>query len=322
MIMKKTKTYQIRNWREYNTSLKKKGAITVWASEDALTRWNAPKDPGHMGRPFIYSDEAIKLLLMLQAVYKLPLRALEGFAQSIFNLMQLSLAIPSYTQISRRARSLGQDVQVFTNHRVTDIVIDSSGLKVYGDGEWKVRTHGASKRRTWRKFHLIVDPHSHEIVMSALTKNDVGDSQVYDQLADQLPRTVKTSRGDGAYDNLRSYEASHRNNIQLVTPPQKNAVIHENPPECLNPRNDACIKIASYGGDEDARKKWKREVNYHRRSLAETAMFRFKKTFGDKLSYRRMDAQKAELWAKSMVLNVMARLGMPKGQWVETCNTG
>src|SRR5262249_29721745 len=152
--MEKKLTYRVKNWAQYNTALIQRGNISVWFSDDAIRKWLAPKQSGK-GRPRFYSDDAILCALLLRAVYNLPLRALQGFLRALVSLLMLSLPIPCYTQICRRAQFLGQRIKRLCNKRkITDIVIDSSGLKVFGEGEWKVRQHGASKRRTWRKVHL------------------------------------------------------------------------------------------------------------------------------------------------------------------------
>lgn len=139
--------YRIRNWKDYNRSLVKRGGITVWFSEDAISKWR-PAPTGKQGRPSTYSDDAILTALMIRFVFHLPLRALEGFLASLVSVMSLSLCTPSYTQICRRAYALGKDLKRLTTRSITDLVIDSTGLKVFGEGEWKVRQHGYSKRRT------------------------------------------------------------------------------------------------------------------------------------------------------------------------------
>src|SRR5215467_2997327 len=163
--MNKKHTYRIKNWPKYNRSLIQRGDITLWCSDDAIGSWILPNE-GKRGRPIMYSDEAILCALMIKVVYRLPLRALEGFLISLLELFGILLPVPSYTQICRRAASLGQTVKRLSSKKnITDIVLDSSGLKVYGEGEWKVRQHGKSKRRTWRKIHLGICSDSQEIVL-------------------------------------------------------------------------------------------------------------------------------------------------------------
>jgi len=313
--MRAKNKYRIRNWAQYNHSLIKRGSITIWFSDDAITNWSAqPK--GIRGRPPVYSDKAIMTALMIKAVFHLSLRSLEGFLESLCLLMGLSLPIPSYTQICRRAANLGQTLKRLTRKHITDIVIDSTGLKVYGEGEWKVRKHGVSKRRTWKKVHLAVCPDTNEILFSLMTDNSTADSCVYEQFLNNAPTSVARSYGDGAYDIESCYRASFQHGSKLIAPPRRNAVYQVAAPPHMEIRNEAYLTILGLGGDEDARKSWKKLKRYHRRSLAETAMFRLKQIFGDGLSSREPCRQKAEIRAKSQALNIMTRLGMPKGEWI------
>ena len=306
--------YRIRNWKDYNRSLVQRGSITVWFSEDSVEKWLAEKEEGRKGHPPIYSDNAILTALMIRSVFHLPLRALQGFLTSLVLLMNIDLPIPNYTRICRRAKSLGQDLGKLSERPVTDLVIDSTGLKVYGEGEWKVRQHGYSKRRTWRKVYLAVCPDSNEVIFEILTKNSVGDCKIYPDFLEAAPETVERTYGDGAYDTEGCYKASSKHGSKLITPPQRNATFRQNAPPHMQTRNEAYLEILGLGGDEEARKLWKRLKGYHRRSLAETAMFRFKQLFGNNLRSRCFQNQKAEVHAKSIALNTMTRLGMPHSE--------
>jgi hypothetical protein len=316
--MDKKMTYRIRNWPEYNRSLVNRGNVNLWISDDALEKWVLP-NVGDRGRPRMYSSEVILCALMLKAIYHLPLRALEGFLQSLISLMGVCVPVPCYTQICRRAVELGQSIQrLSSKHNITDIVIDSTGLKVFGEGEWKVRQHGKSKRRTWRKIHLGVCADSQEIVMSMLTDNAMSDGEAITDMVAVMPKTVKRSYGDGAYDKSPCYQAFKKQGSRLITPPQKGAVLHALAKEpWMKNRNDAIRAIAGLGDDEEARKIWKKLMGYHRRSLAETAVYRFKTLFGDNLTARNLKSQKAELYAKSIAMNMITKIGMPKGKWIK-----
>lgn len=307
--------YTIRNWGEYNKSLIQRGSINVWFSDEAISKWEAGKEKGKKGRPYTYSDDALLTILMIRCVFHLPLRALEGFVQSLVAIMQLALPVPSYTQICRRASCLGQELCKLSHSRVTDLVVDSTGLKVYGEGEWKVRMHGYSKRRTWRKLHLGVCPISNEIVFEMVTENSVVDSKVYPKFLEIAPKTIKRTYGDGAYDKEVCYKANQNHGSLPIIPPQKNAAFHSNASPHMKLRNDAYLQILGLGGNKEARQLWKKLKGYHLRSLGETAMFRFKQLFGNKLVSRTMANQKAEARAKCTALNIMTRLGMPKGTW-------
>lgn len=315
--MEKKRTYRIKNWSEYNRSLIQRGDITLWCSDDAFESWVLPNG-GKQGRPKMYSDQAILCALMLKVVYRLPLRALEGFLISLLGLLGALLPVPSYTQICRRAASLGQIIKRLSSKKnITDIVIDSSGLKVYGEGEWKVRQHGKSKRRTWRKIHLGLCSESQEIVVSLLTKNSISDAETAKKMAKDMPSTVRRVYGDGAYDKSNCYKKFQELCMDWITPPQRGAVLHDLKREpWMKQRNDAIRAIAGLGNDEEARSIWKKLRGYHRRSLAETGVYRFKTIFGSDLKARDIRRQRAEVHAKSLAMNKMTRLGMPKGVWV------
>lgn len=311
--MEKKLTYRVKNWAEYNRALIKRGNISVWFSEDAIQKWMAPKRSGK-GRPRIYSDDAILCALLLRAVYNLPLRALQGFLEALVSLLGLSLPIPYYTQICRRAQFLGQKIKkICKNRKITDIVIDSSGLKVFGEGEWKVRQHGASKRRTWRKVHLAICPDSNEIVLSLLTENNTSDSEGFLKMADHLPQGIERAFLDGAYDKEGCYRKLYEKNIDPIIPPQRGAVLNHMP--WMKTRNDSIQEIVGLGGIDRGKTLWKKLKGYHRRSLAETRMYRFKTIFGGNLRARKLIYQKAEVYIKATAMNKMTVLGMPKGDW-------
>jgi len=316
-MTKQTNTkYHIRNWSEYNKALINRGSLTIWFSESAIKGWLAHNPKGR-GRPKIYSDEAILCALIVKAVYRLPFRALRGFILSFIHLLGLTLPVPCYTRICRRAAELGQEIEKLGTKKPSDVVFDSSGLKVYGEGEWKVRQHGKSKRRTWRKIHLALCPDSHEIVLSYLSENNEADCEVVPKMKDLLPKSVRRSYGDGAYDKELCYKEFHSAGIDPVIPPQRGAVLHDLLKEpWMKSRNDAIRALAGLGNDDEARKIWKKLVGYHRRSLGETGFYRWKTVFGGKLKSRKMPNQRGEIYAKSKALNRMTRLGMPRGEWI------
>lgn len=313
-MSKPKQKHRIRNWSEYNKALINRGSLTIWF-EDTPERWKETAKPKGKGRPKTYSDEAILCALMIRAVFHLPLRALRGFLLWTFHTMQLELPVPCYTRISRRASHLGQELHCLTRKRPTDIVFDSTGVKVYGEGEWKVRQHGKGKRRTWRKIHLAVCPDSHEIVLSQLTESTQTDGSVGKRMVKKLPKSVERTLGDGAYDQGPFYQELYDHKIQAIIPPRRGGRLQnlEKKP-WFQDRNNAIRAIAGLGYDEEARRLWKILTSYHRRSIGETAMFRFKKLFGDEFRSRELRRQKAELYAKSVALNRMTRLGMPKSE--------
>lgn len=311
------KKYKIRNWSAYNKALIERGNLTIWIA-DSGNKWIEPKHTKpRRGRPKTYSKQAILCVLLLKTVYHLPLRALEGLVRSILSMTQTDLPVPSYTQISRRAQELNKKITRLSKRQVRDIVIDSTGVKVYGEGEWKVRQHGKGKRRTWRKVHLAVCAHSGEIVLSELTDSKTVDGRVGEEMIKHFPSSTKRLYGDGAYDKGSIYKGLASGGIEGKIPPRKGGILrNEEEQPWMHSRNEAIKRIRELGNDEQARKKWKIESEYHRRTLAETAMSRFKMIFGERFSTRKMENQKVELYVKSVALNKMTKLGMPKGSWV------
>ena len=312
--------YCITNWSQYNTALIQRGNINLWFSQDALKKW-LHKGKRVNGRPRRYSDDAILMALMVREVMHLPLRTLQGFLKSMMAKVGLNLPVPSYTQICRRAKALKKVLHrlcKMSRRLPHDIVFDSTGLKVYGEGEWKVRQHGISKRRTWRKFHIGIDPRSQEIVTMELTDNGKADAAVAEGMLKCMPRSVRRVTGDKAYDRFRFRRRVHERGATNGTPPSRNARVHyeTNDPAVME-RNAAIMEIAGLGGDDLARKLWKKLTGYHKRSLVETAMYRIKQLFGGRLRSRYMEQQYVESYVKCLVLNKMTRLGLPRGCWKE-----
>jgi hypothetical protein len=310
-------TYRIRNWPEYNRALIQRGSITVWIEENAVKNWFSSYHTCQAGRPATYSDEAILMMLTLREIYKCSLRSLQGFVQSLFAAMGLDLPVPSYSQISRRAQSLHKRINRLTQgKKACHIIFDSTGLKVHGEGEWKVKVHGKSKRRTWRKFHIGIDAETQDIVCCELTGNEKGDAEVAERMLKDLPCKVKSARGDGAYDASRFRKKVHDKGGLCIVPPPRDAVYKGAETGWEKERDVAIATIRGFGGDEIGRKLWKICSDYHERSLVETSMFRVKKMFGEKLKARSIGAQKTEAICKCMIINKMNKLGMPKFEWI------
>ena len=316
--MDKKPTYRIRNWKQYNKALIQRGSITLWFSDNVIQKWTSTVRTGAKGRPHFYSNDAILCALLIRTAYHLPLRTLAGFLLSLVAFLKLNLSIPSYTQICRRAKSLGKSLEKLSRKRPKDIVFDSTGLKVYGEGEWKMRLYGASKRRTWKKFHIGVDPDSGEIILAELTDNGVGsgDGETAKKLLPKLPKGIERVFGDGAYDGIEFRREIEKIGAKPCIPPPRGAVLHKEVDSAFVGRNNAIREIIGLGGDDEARKLWKILCGYHRRSLGETVMYRLKQLTGGVLRSREQKRQHAEAMVKCMVINTMTKLGMPKGKWV------
>lgn len=305
-------SYKITNWRDYNASLVRRGDITVWFDEDVIDQWEHDNAEVRAGRPFVYSDLAIETLLTLRELFRLPYRQTEGFGRALVKLMDVDVAIPHHTSLQKRAAKLEIDIEVTRPEGSINLVVDSTGLKVYGEGEWKVKKHGPDGRRTWRKLHLAVDPDTHLIVAQSLTENNVHDGDQVEPLLEQVESDVDTFYGDGAYDQWKVHDPLQDQAIEAIIPPRKNAKIkhHGNCNDSPLPRDEAIRDIRLLG-----RKGWKQEVGYHRRSLAETAMYRMKNTFGGKLKNRDLANQVTEAALRCKILNVFVTLGMPAFFW-------
>jgi hypothetical protein len=298
------------NWSQYNKNLVQRGNINLWISEDVMEWWYLNKPAGR-GRPFIYTNKAIETCLMIGYLFGMPLRMVEGFMNSFFAREKLSLKAPCYTQLSRRSSSIKlPEIKVQRGARL-HAAIDSTGLKLFGEGEWKVRMHGTSKRREWRKLHLVVDVNTKIIPAIKLTTHSIDDATVgVELLKTKLDGCIGKLFGDGAHDKTKMYQAARKMGAQLITPPAKNAKMQKKifDPAKL-PRDHAIARIKLLGGDEQARKLWKMETGYHKRSLAETSMYRFKQTFSDRLQHRKFENQETEVSIKTNILNTFARIG-------------
>lgn len=309
--------YKIRNWSEYNKALIQRGSINVWVEEESLKKWYSSSHTCLAGRPAIYSDDAILMLLILREVFKLTLRSLQGFTKSLFAFMGLDLPVPSYTQISRRAQNLHKRIRrLVKEKKECHIIFDSTGLKVYGEGEWKVRVHGKSKRRTWRKFHIGIDAETQDILCCELTGNNKGDAEVAEKMLTSMPGTIKSARGDGAYDGQRFRKKVYEKGGTCIVPPPRDATYKGASDGWESERDASLAAIEGFGGGEDGRRLWKIFSQYHQRSLAETAMFRVKRMFGERLKARSLGSQESEAICKCLAINKMNKLGMPRGKWI------
>jgi hypothetical protein len=304
--------YRIRNWKQYNQSLINRGSITFWFDEATVASWYSVERSGKPGRPDTYSDAAIRCALAIKAVFRLTLRSLQGFLQSVLILLKLDMKSPHYSTFCDRAKDLQIPMRKWLKPgEKLNIIFDSTGIKVFGEGEWKVRKHGYSKRRTWRKIHVGMCAESGQVVVSAVSSNDVSDDRAMLHMMDALNGTsLGDVLGDGAYDTIECRESIFDYGGRAVIPPDKSAVLQKrNKIPALESRDRAIRRMAELG--EEGRKLWKQEENYHRRSRVETFMFRLKVLLGDRLSSRKKSNQTTESTIKMHVLNRMLELGRP-----------
>lgn len=300
------KQYRIRNWRDYNKALVSRGSITLWFDEKNSGRWHQVTPTGKRGRPDYYSDVAIECALTLRAIFHLTLRSTQGFIGSLVELMKLSLEVPNYSTLCRRQTTL--TLTPYPQHREEPLhlVIDSSGFKIYGEGEWKVKMHGANKRRTWRKLHIGVNPTTREIMAHDITLATVHDTNALPTLLNQITTPIKQVTLDGIYDTVNSYKAVLDKKTIPIIPPRKNAVLSASSSGASQWRNWAITQVKYHGA-----KTWKQHTHYHQRSLVENAFFRLKTLFGYGAKNRLVAHQITELSLRCHILNRFTQLGMP-----------
>lgn len=314
--MTKKALYRIRNWKEYNASLVARGSVTIWISEDVKKGW-LHQGSRRRGRPVVFSDAAIITALTIRSVYRLPLRQTEGFLLSMFDLLGLTLPVPDYSTLSLRAKNLHVDLHCQTREPL-HLILDATGLKVRGDGEWKRKWYGVNGHRKWRKLHLGIDSRTHEIEAVELTSSCVHDSTPVPRLLKQVQSPILSVTADGSFDRINVYHALWKKNIAPVIPPRKGAKIRrwrKDPKDgvwkkhvdCMDSR-DAIVRAVRRLG----KRRWKRESQYHQRSLVETAMFRQKRILGGEIRSRSIKNQRTEAAIRCRVLNIMTQLGMPR----------
>ena len=304
--------YRVRNWPEYERALQQRGSLTVWLTPEALAAWQPPRT-GQRGRPRDYSDVAIETGHLLRLAFGRPWRQTEGLLRSIVGLLGLEVGAPDHTTFARRSPGLtlaAALARAQTSDGSVHGVIDATGLKAYGAGEWLVETHGERGRREWRKLHLAVDPDSGAVLACELTSNEEGDASQVAPLLGQISGSLGAVIADGAYDGEPVYRAvAERQSdppVAVVIPPRATAVPSTNAEAAPSQRDRHLALIRDKG-----RLGWQKAVGYGRRSLGETAMFRHKVLIGPGLRARSLPAQKSEARAGCAVLNRMTRLGMP-----------
>ena len=314
------------NWADYNRALVARGGVTLWLHEEVLRDWRAVG-----GKGMRYSDAAILCALSIRAVYKLPLRQTQGFLLSLKTALQLTIPVPHYATLSRRAADLAvPELKRGAQKGPLHLAIASTGLKLFGEGEWKMRQHGKGKRRVWRKLHLAVDTETGEILAHILTGSDHHDGPELPGLLAKIKEPVAVVSADKGYDSF----SCHRAILARDTGPRSwPAILARDPGHRGEARHSAenrgCHHPAAQGKGrakdpgrcrpparqrritEIGAKAWKVETGYHRRSLAETAMARYKTIIGPNLRSRNRDTQITEAAVAVRCINTFAALGMP-----------
>ncbi|THT96067.1 IS5 family transposase [Lampropedia puyangensis] len=300
--------YRTTNWKEYNASLKARGSLTVWLDKEM--QWLAPAT-GKRGRHHKHSEAAIQFCLTIKCLFGLALRQTLGLVESLLKLAGLDWPVPDFSTVCRRQKSLQVNVRYQASQGALNLLIDSTGIKFLGEGEWKAKKHGTERRRQWRKVHLGIDADTLQIRAIAVTTNDVGDSPMVESLLAQIPANepIGTMTGDGAYDTEAVYAACQQRQITPIIPPRKRARLRKG--VAFAHRNEAVMACRRLG-----RAIWKDWSGYHRRSLVETKMHCFKR-LGEKVMARTFERQVTELNVRASILNRFTELGRPNTVAVE-----
>lgn len=298
-------SYQTKNWPEYNKALKKRGSLTVWFDPEMC--WK-PAPSGKRGRQASYSDAAIQTCLTLKVLLGLPLRQTTGFVESLLDLIKLDWDVPDFSTLCRRQKTLPVSIPCQRTTGALHLLVDSTGIKVEGEGEWHTRKHGGSKRRVWRKIHLGIDEETLEICAIEVTGNSIGDAPILPNLLNQIPpdQMIGSVTADGAYDTRKCHDAIAKRSAHAVIPPRKNATLWKPDTAGARARNEA-IRSSKYLG----RALWRHLTGYHRRSRVETKMHCVK-LLGQRLSARDFDRQVTEVRIRAAILNRYTALGIPQ----------
>ena len=303
-------TRKVTNWPAYNASLRQRGSLTLWFSEDAIAGWRAAPRTIRGGQAW-YSPLAILTALTLRAVFRLALRQTGGLIGSIIDLLGLSLAVPTFSTLSRRAGTVevprlraGHDADSEPLH----LLVDSTGLKLCGAGEWLIEKHGAKRRRSWRKLHIGVDASTGAIVAATLTTKDVDDASEVAPLLEQVEGPLASFTADGAYDQDSVYEAMAGRDPEaaVIVPPRATAVLSETAETEPTQRDRHLRDIAGKG-----RIGWQKASGYNVRSRVEAAVGRYKQVIGDGLRFRKDERRATEVAVAVQALNRMMELGHP-----------
>ena len=300
--------HKVANWAEYDAALRQRGSLTVWFTEAAVAAWEAEPRTTPGGQPH-YSDLAITTALTLKAVFRLALRQTEGLIGSIIGLLGLDLSVPDHTTLSRRAETLEVPrPRSGRNAEPVHLLVDSTGLKLCGPGEWLVEKHGTKARRSWRKLHIGRDADTGQIVAATLTTHDVDDGSQVGPLLDQVDGPIASFTGDGAYDQDGVYAsvAERHPEAAVIVPPRSTAVPSATAETAPTQRDRHLQLIAERG-----RRAWQTASGYTKRARAEATIGRYKRVIGDGLRSHTDERRATEMDVAVQVLNRMLELGRP-----------
>jgi len=236
------------------------------------------------------------------------LRQTEGLIGSIIALLGLDLAVPDHTTLSRRAESLDV-VRPRPGSGPVHLLVDITGLKLCGSGEWLLEKHGTKTRRSWRKLHIAVDADTGQIAAAALTTSDVDDASQVGALLDQVDGPIASFTADGAYDQDGVYGevAARHSEVSVIVPPRSSAVPSDTAQTTPTMR-DRHLQIMT----ERGRMTWQKASGYNWRALVKADISRFKQVIGDGLRSRSDGRRATEVAIAANVLNQMLELGRPE----------
>ena len=294
--------YRTTNWKSYNDALKRRGSLLIWLDKDMV--WLPPK-AGRPGRPPVFSDAAIQFCLMVKVLFGLPLRQTTGMVASILSMAGLDWPVPDFSTLSRREKTITVQIPSRRAPGPLNLLVDSTGIKFLGDGEWLARKHGTHRRRQYRKVHLAMDTATGDIRAVEFTPSREGDSPVLPDLLDQIPEDeqIGTVTGDGAFDTRRCHTAILERGGTAVIPIRRNGRLWKEDCPAAKARNDILRATQRFG-----RALWKRWSGYHARSRIEARM-RCLKAFGEKITSRDPDRQTAEIHIRIALMNRFNVLG-------------
>ena len=292
----------------YDAALRQRGSLTVWVTDEAIAGWRAAPRTTPGGQSW-YSTLAILTALTLRAVFRLALRQTEGLIGSIIGLLGLALSVPDPSTLSRRAKTLQVPrPQPRRDGEPLHLLVDSTGLRLCGAGEWLLEKHGTKTRRSWRKLHIGVDADSGQIVAASLTAKEVDNGAEVVSLLDQINGVVASFTGDGGYDQDRVYAnvAERYPKAAVVVPPHVTALPSDTAKTAPTQRDRHLQQIA-----EHDRMAWQKASGYTTRARAEAAIDRFKQVIGDALRSRTDERRATEVDTAVHALNRMMELGRP-----------
>lgn len=294
--------YRTTNWKSYNDALKRRGSLLVWLDKDM--EWRAPK-VGRNGRPPVFSSAAIQFCLTVKVLFGLPLRQTTGMVASILSLAGLDWPVPDFSTLSRRQKTIMVQIPARRAPGPLNLLVDSTGIKFLGDGEWLARKHGTHRRRQYRKVHLAMDTATGDIRAVEFTPSREGDSPVLPDLLDQIPQDeqIGSVTGDGAFDTRRCHTAILERGAVAVIPIRRNGRLWREDCPAATARNDILRATRRFG-----RAIWKHWSGYHIRSRIEARM-RCLKSFGERIASRDPDRQTAEIHIRIALMNRFNALG-------------